>query len=87
MINLIVIKEAVIKELKTHIESRYQIKVKPKVTDKLEDDLGLDSLDRVELWTAMEKRYKIDIPEEEVIQMKTVSDVIEIIEKALKNKK
>ena len=46
----------------------------------LVDDLGVDSIDSVELVMAVEEIYEISIPEEAAMEMKTVADVVEYIE-------
>lgn len=43
------------------------------------DDLGADSIDLVELVMALEEEFDIQIPDEEVAKIKTVSDVVEYI--------
>lgn len=43
------------------------------------DDLGADSIDLVELVMALEEEFEIQIPDEEVGKIKTVSDVVEYI--------
>jgi acyl carrier protein len=45
------------------------------------DDLGADSLDRVELIMAFEEAFDIEIPDEEAEKIKTVQDAIAYIEK------
>ncbi|MEG1972050.1 MAG: acyl carrier protein [Oscillospiraceae bacterium] len=50
----------------------------------LKDDLGLDSLDAVELNMALEEAFTITIPDEELANMKTVSDIVAYIEKNTK---
>ena len=47
---------------------------------KLVDDLGVDSIDSVELIMDVEEVYDITIPEEDAMAMKTVGDVVEYIE-------
>lgn len=47
---------------------------------KLVDDLGVDSIDSVELIMAVEEVYDITVPEEDAMAMKTVGDVVEYIE-------
>lgn len=42
---------------------------------KLVDDLGVDSIDSVELIMAVEEVYDITVPEEDAMAMKTVGDV------------
>ncbi len=44
------------------------------------DDLGADSLDVVELVMALEEEFSIDIPDDDVANMKTVGDVKKYIE-------
>ena len=45
-------------------------------------DLGADSLDSVELIMSFEEAYNIEIPDEDAEKIKTVSDVLDYIEKA-----
>ncbi len=44
------------------------------------DDLGADSLDRVELIMAFEEAFDLEIPDEEAEKIKTVQDAISYIE-------
>lgn len=44
-------------------------------------DLGADSLDVVELLMALEDEYQITLPEEEVESLKTVQDIVEMMNK------
>lgn len=46
----------------------------------IQDDLGADSLDCVELLMAMEEEFGIEIPDEDALKLKTVKDVVEYIE-------
>lgn len=46
----------------------------------LKDDLGLDSLDAVELNMALEEAFEITIPDENLANMKIVSDIVTYIE-------
>ena len=43
---------------------------------KLQDDLGLDSLDAVELSIILEEKHGVSIPEEEFAQCKVVGDIL-----------
>ena len=45
------------------------------------EDLGADSLDVVELVMAFEDEFGIDIPDEEVGEIKTVGDAVNYIQK------
>ncbi len=42
----------------------------------LTDDLGADSLDAVELNMALEDAFGVSIPDEELAEMKKVSDIV-----------
>ncbi len=68
-------------------------KVKDIIVDQLEvdedkvtleasivDDLGADSLDVVDLVMALEDEFEIKIPDEDVENVKTVGDIVKIIE-------
>jgi acyl carrier protein len=51
---------------------------------KLRDDLGLDSLDIIEIIMELEKEYIITIPDEFHEKVSTVNDAIEYITKLIK---
>jgi acyl carrier protein len=51
----------------------------------LVDDLGADSLDLVELSMAMEEAFNINLPDEEVEKIRTVGDIVSVIERNLAN--
>jgi len=52
-------------------------------TASFTEDLGADSLDVVELVMAFEDEFQIDIPDEEVGEIKTVGDAVNYISKKL----
>ena len=49
-----------------------------------QQDLGADSLDVVELVMELEDEFGIDISDEDIDQLKNVSDVVSYIEKKVK---
>ena len=53
-----------------------------KITEdsKLIEDLGADSLDTVELLMAFEEEFGISIPDEEAMNMKTIKDIVNLID-------
>ncbi|MCH5278529.1 MAG: acyl carrier protein [Christensenellaceae bacterium] len=55
-----------------------------KVDSRLIEDLRADSLDIVELVMGLEERYNIEIPDEDLVTIKTVGDVVNYIESKLK---
>ena len=46
----------------------------------LQEDLGADSLDVVDLVMSIEESFDIEIPDEEVENIKTVGDIVKYIE-------
>ena len=51
-----------------------------KLEATLKDDLGIDSLDAVEISIALEDAFEISIPQEELANFMTVKDIVEYIE-------
>ncbi len=51
-----------------------------KETDRLEEDLGLDSLDRTEMVFAFEDKFQLTIPDKDAAAFKTVGDIVKYIE-------
>ncbi len=45
------------------------------------DDLGTDSLDRVELIMRLEEKFGLDIPDEEAEKLTTIEKVVSFLEK------
>ena len=62
---------------------RPEIKDEIKDEDRLREDLGLDSLQSMELLSAITEEYDIDVDIEEVQDVKTVADVASFLENAL----
>ena len=52
-------------------------KIKPEAS--LQGDLGLDSLDAVEMASDLEERFGIEIPDTELENVETIGDTIELI--------
>ncbi len=53
---------------------------------KLNDDLGADSLDAVELIMGVEDKYKINIPDEEAEKIRTFGDLVDYVTNHYKEK-
>ena len=47
---------------------------------KIMEDLGADSLDVVEMLMAMEETFGFSIPDEDIEELVTVSDIVEYVE-------
>ena len=50
----------------------------------LQDDLGADSLDAVELMMAVEDAFNVSIPDEDTQGMRTVGDILRLVENKMK---
>ena len=68
-------------KVKSLIASQLNIPVE-KVEDgsRLVEDLGADSLDIVEMLMTLEEEFGISIPDEETVNMKTVAEIIKVVE-------
>ena len=67
--------------IKEHLEGRGIESNDITMEADLAGDLGLDSLDTVELTLALEQHYEIEIPDEELQDLATVKDAVQLIEK------
>jgi acyl carrier protein len=70
------IREALAARLKRDVAA-----IKP--TDDLRNDLGLDSLDMIELLFKIEEVFDLEIPNEDLIKIATVGDVTAYVERRL----
>ena len=66
------VKEALMQQLKLPPE-------KWSLTASIRHDLGIDSLDVVELMYDLEKRFEIVIPDEDLLKLVTIGDLIEYL--------
>lgn len=46
----------------------------------IEEDLGADSLDMVDLLMSIEDEFDIEVPDEDIENIKTVGDIVKYIE-------
>ena len=47
---------------------------------EIEEDLGADSLDAVELIVAFEEEFGISVPDDDILAIRTVGDILEYLE-------
>jgi acyl carrier protein len=52
-------------------------------TTKFGDDLGLDSLRALELMVAVDRKYRIKIPEQEFTHIGTINDAVAAVQRHL----
>ncbi len=50
---------------------------------QIENDLGADSLDIVEMLMSIEDEFDVEIPEESLSSLKTIGDVVEYIQNCI----
>jgi len=53
-------------------------------TSKVIDDLGADSLDVVEMLMTLEEQFDVTVSDEESVNMKTVGDIVKLIDSKTK---
>ncbi|MFN2388555.1 MAG: acyl carrier protein [Actinomycetota bacterium] len=75
------VEQDVLSAIREHLESRGIEGDKVEPGAGLFSDLGMDSLDTVELTLALEERYSIQIADSDLEDVTTVADAIELIEK------
>ena len=51
-------------------------------SDRLREDLGLDSLQSLELLSTVSEELRIDLPMEDAIELRTVGDACDFVERA-----
>ena len=52
-------------------------------SDRLREDLGLDSLHSMELLSAVTEKYEVDVDVEQLQEVRTVGDVVTFLSKLL----
>ena len=72
------------KEVRTIVAEILEIKEENiKADAKFVDELGMDSMMALEILAAMEKKYKIQVPEEKLSQLTNLKEAINITKKYL----
>lgn len=68
------------KKMKNMISERLSVDgEKIKMTDRLVEDLGADSLDLVELIMGIEEDFGVEIPDEAAEKIRTVQDALDYV--------
>lgn len=71
-------KEIIFQEIKDYINKEVSCNILITKETKIQE-LGLDSLDLVDLVFLLEKKINYQIPDEYIIKIKTINDLIEIV--------
>lgn len=72
----------IMEKVKDLIADQLDVADKDSITEgsSITDDLGADSLDVVDLVMALEDEFSVEIPEDQVENIKTVGDIVKYIE-------
>ncbi len=72
----------IFEKVKDLIADQLDVDDKESITESssITDDLGADSLDVVDLVMALEDEFSVEIPEDQVENIKTVGDIVKFIE-------
>ena len=77
----------ILDKIKSLLSSQWGIKEERiQLKSRILEDLGADSLDLVELLMTLETEFHVTIPDEEAIKLKTVEDIVKVIEANQDNK-
>ena len=76
-------RETVLEAIREHLGGRGLDTAKVVPEADLLKDLDLDSLDTMELTLGLEERFGVEIPDEELEGLVTVSDAVDLIERKL----
>ena len=80
-------RDELIGEVQTLLAQILKIKASEvKEESNLQNDLGLDSVDFWDAMASFRKKFKINVVESEVVSLKTVGDLIDLLEKKKSNK-
>jgi acyl carrier protein len=74
-----ILNATMVAELLREVGTEMQLDLAGVAADTSLDDLGMDSLDRVELLTALEDKTGYRFPDERVSEIATIDDVIECV--------
>ena len=71
----------VLEKVKTILSNQFEVDVDTITAEtNVIEDLGADSLDVVDMLMSLEDEFDVEIPDEEIEKMRTVSDVVSYIE-------
>lgn len=78
-------RNAIIKEINNVIQEKgFGIKINNNTIDKTFKELGADSLQLLEMVMAVEEKFSITLPDEELSKIKTAHQLIDTILKTMK---
>ena len=76
-------REEILKTMRTQLAERGIEEDKVQYDANLAQDLGLDSLDTVEMTLGLEESFGIEIPDSDLEDVATVGDAVDLIQRKL----
>lgn len=78
--------QVIFEKVKSVLAQQLKIKDAEKITmdSNIVADFNTDSIDIIEMLMELEDTYNISVPSEKALEMKTVKDVVEFIQSAVK---
>ena len=71
----------VLEKVKTILGNQFDVDVETITPEtNIQEDLGADSLDVVDMLMSLEDEFDVEIPDEKIEQMRTVAEVVAYIE-------
>lgn len=75
----------IIKEINNILNTKsIKVKINEETINKTFKELGADSLTLLELVMDLEEKFKITLPDEELMNIKSANDLVQLISKSLK---
>lgn len=79
------IEEIVLEEITGFVDGATLVVIgKVRIEDNIRNNLGIDSLEEIEIIMNLERRLKIAVPDAKAERIKTVGDVVKLIEECVK---
>lgn len=69
----------ILQSLTSLIQEKMSVKGDIKESQRFAEDLGADSLDLMDFVMAVENRYGIRVPDEDLVKLKTVGDAVNYV--------
>lgn len=73
--------ETIFERVKPVLEKRFLFEGELTLETRFLEDLGADSLDIIQLLSDLEELFEVKIPPGDLVNMQTIGDVVEFIEK------
>ncbi len=73
-------REEILARIKVLLNNKYYVEEKDiKESDRFSDDIGMDSLDKVDSFMDVESEFNVSIPDEDVEEISTVGELIDYL--------